>query len=89
MLVRKMRLLRHKYNISRNELAEECGLSPQRISEIELGEAALSLETKKKLERAFSYVHYRRLQNCSALREDLFSNLETLFDPVEETIYEL
>ena len=36
MKVRKMRILRHKYHISRKDLATLCGVSPQRISRIEL-----------------------------------------------------
>ena len=36
MQVRKMRLLRHKHQITRPELGRACALSPQRISEIEL-----------------------------------------------------
>ena len=43
MQVRKMRLLRHKYGISNPDLSRICGLSPQRISEIELSGEELAL----------------------------------------------
>ena len=53
MLVRKMRLLRHKHHINLTDLSRFCGLSPQRLSEIELNVEGLlpATEERSDLER--------------------------------------
>ena len=89
MQVRKMRLLRHKSRITRVELGDACALSPQRISEIELGTAGLAPATKEKLRRGFALVGRRREDALHALQGDLLRYGESLFDAVEEASYEL
>ena len=89
MQVRKMRLLRHKHGITRPELGRACALSPQRISEIELSETGLIPETQEKLQRGFESVAQRREDALRSLRGDLARHGESLFEPVEETGYEL
>ena len=89
MQVRKMRILRHKHGITRPELGRACALSPQRISEIELSETGLIPETQEKLRRGFESVAQRREDALRSLRDDLARHGESLFEPVEETGYEL
>lgn len=89
MQVRKMRLLRHKHGITRPELGRACALSPQRISEIELSETGLVPETEEKLRRGFETVARRREDALRSLCGDLARHGESLFEPVEESGYEL
>ncbi len=89
MQVRKMRLLRHKHNITRPELGRACGLSPQRISEIELGVERLAPSTEEKLWHAFYAVAEQRKANVLSLTGDLTRHGGSLFDAVEEAGYEL
>ena len=90
MRARKMRLLRIKYQISRLELGEVCGLSPQRISEIELNaEPEATEETLIKVQSAFAAVIERRRRALEALEQDFANHKKTLLEGVEETTYEL
>ena len=89
MQVRKMRLLRHKHGITRPELGRACVLSPQRISDLELSVTGLAPETEEKLRRGFDFVARRREDALRSLRGDLARHGESLFEPVEETGYEL
>lgn len=89
MQVRKMRLLRHKYGITCPELGRACGLSPQRISEIELSAQRLTPVTEEKLRQAFSLVAEERRCQLSSLHCDLEHYSKSLFDAVEESAYEL
>lgn len=90
MQVRKMRLFRLKYQITRKELGQACGLSPQRISEIELDPAPmLNAETKEKLEKAFETVVERRRGEWTELYQTFAYHRDTLTNAVEETAYEL
>ena len=89
MQVRIMRLLRHPHGIKRPELGRACVLSPQRISEIELSVTGLAPETEEKLRRGFDFVARRREDALRSLRGDLARHGESLFEPVEETGYEL
>ena len=90
MKVRKMRILRHKYHISRKDLATLCGVSPQRISRIEL-EDYFGLESSmaKRIREAFETIIASRQSELSTLRTDFEKNKESLFDRVEEIGYEL
>lgn len=88
--VRMMRVFRLKYHISRPELGRESGLSPQRISEIELStEPELTDETRAKMQGAFEAVMERRLSQCREMARDFERSKGALFDGVEETAYEL
>ena len=89
MQVRKMRLLRHKYGISNPDLSRICGLSPQRVSEIELSGAELAPGPKRKLLHAFHTIAEQRQASAMALCDDLSRHENSLFDTVEESDYEL
>lgn len=89
MQVRKMRLLRQKHHITRTDLGRACGLSPQRISEIELSVQRLTPVTEEKLRQAFSLVAEERRCQLSSLHCDLEHYSKSLFDAVEESAYEL
>lgn len=90
MKVRKMRILRYKYHISRKELATLCDVSPQRISRIELEEYfGLESSMAKRIRDAFETIIASRQSELSTLRTDFEKNKESLFDRVEEIGYEL
>lgn len=89
MQVKKMRLLRHKHNITRPELGRACGLSPQRISEIELSVEKPTPATEEKLLQAFYVVAGQRKDRLLSLTGDLERHGGSLFDAVEEAGYEL
>ena len=89
MQVKKMRLLRHKHNITRPELGRACGLSPQRISEIELSVEKPTPSTEEKLRQAFYAVAAQREEKLLSLTGDLARHEGALFDAVEEAGYEL
>ena len=90
MQVRKMRILRLKYDISLTELSRACGLSKQRISEIELKTApTVRLDTSQKIVRAFSEIMERRREKHQKLFQDFERHKGSLMDCVEEIGYEL
>lgn len=90
MKVRKMRLLRHKYGVLRRDLGELCGLSPQRISEIELNPAPeVSDDTQRRLKSAFKMLIEQRQKQMDDLRHDYMDMESSLLEGVEETTYEL
>lgn len=82
-------LLRIKYSISRDELRKACGISNQRICEIELKGKHISGSTKEKLKRGLELVIQQRQDNINALKTDYQKHKETLYELVEETTYEL
>ena len=67
-----------------------CGVSPQRISRIEL-EDYFGLESSmdKRIRDAFETIIAERQSELSTLRTDFEKNKESLFDRVEEIGYEL
>ena len=90
MKVRKMRLLRHKYGISRREVAILCGVSPQRISRIELDEHyGLAGSTVKNVMLAFETIIVSRRNKLDALQADYAKHKSSLLERVEERDYEL
>ena len=89
MKVRKMRLLRMKHNISCPELGRAVGLSPQRISEIELGDTSVEPTTIEKIQSAFSTVIATRTEELHTLRNDYTKHKNDLLNVVEENTYEL
>jgi len=90
MEVRKMRLLRHKYGISCRELVKACGLTTQRIYDIELNaNVELEAETKAKIKAGFAAVIAKRRLALTNFEQDYEAHQETLLDAVEETTYEL
>ena len=55
MKVRKFRILRLRHHVSMVELGRACGVSAQRISELELSENKPSAETVQKIQSGFSH----------------------------------
>ena len=90
MKVRKMRLLRLKSGVLRRDLGELWGLSPQRISEIELNPAPeVSDDTQRRLKSAFKMLIEQRQKQMDDLRHDYMDMESSLLEGVEETTYEL
>ena len=89
MKARKIRLLRKKYRISLTELADACGLSEQRLSEIELGVTPLSPATTIKIQSGFEKLMEQHREMLLHLNQDYAKHRETLSEPVEEIGYEL
>ena len=87
MKVRKMRLLRHKHHISLVELSDACGVSKQRLSEIELDKKSVSEVAVQMITAGFSVVEKRRRDN--ALSRDFRRHKDALLESVEEHGYEL
>ena len=90
MQVRKMRVLRLKYGISIVELARTCGVSKQRISEIELKtDIPIKIETAEMVKDAFTRLIEKKRKKVQRLYQDFESHKDTLMDYVEEIGYEL
>lgn len=89
MQARKIRLLRKKYRISLAELAAACGLSGQRVSEIELGITPLSPATTTKIQSGFEKLIEQHRLMLLNLNQDYTKHKQTLLEPVEEIGYEL
>lgn len=89
MQVRKLRVLRLKYHISLVELSRACGISPQRISEIELNPGGITDVTVAKLLDGLADVIQRRSHTQLALQADFDRTKYTLMEPVGETDYAL
>lgn len=89
MQVRKLRLLRLKYHISLMELSRATGLTPQRISELELGTGNTMEATEQKLIHGVEQVIRQRQRNHSALQDDFLLHKDTLMDLVGEADYGL
>ena len=89
MNVKKMRILRSKYRIPLRELSDACGISKQRLSEIELGETPVSEAASRTVADAFAAVAERRRDSSNALSRDFRRHKDTLLESVEEHGYEL
>lgn len=89
MKVRVMRLLRQKHNILCSKIGEKCGVSQQRVNEIELSEGPLRTSTKRKIRKAFFEVAQERERDSAAFLQDLARHSDVLFDSVEEYLYDL
>ena len=88
MLVSKLRLIRMKYGISCAELGAMCGLSPQRICQLEDKEN-ITEKTTEKLRLGLEAVLRQRQARGDALDADLKKHGHTLTELVEENHYEL
>ena len=89
MQVRKMRLLRMRYDISCVELGRACGLSPQRISELEFGDGGVEPVTEGKIQTGFLKVIAQRTERLCSLTQTLLYHQDSLMISVEENGYEL
>ena len=89
MQVRKLRLLRLKYRISLMELSRTTGLTPQRISEIELNAGNMQDATVQKLVEGIEQVIFQRQKDLTALQNDFQLHKDTLMEMVGEADYGL
>lgn len=89
MHVRKLRLLRLKYRISLMELSRTTGLTPQRISEIELNAGNMQDATVQKLVEGIEQVIFQRQKDHTALQNDFQLHKDTLMEMVGEADYGL
>lgn len=87
--VRKFRLLRLQYHITRAELAEAAGISPQRVSQLELDLTYRPKKAERKIAMAFEQVISSRGERVDGLRQTFQRHRDSLMEPVEETNHEL
>lgn len=87
MPVRKLRVLRIKHGVSLHELSRACGISHQRLSEIELNatDSEITQDTVRKLREGFYKVLTQRTKKLIYLYEDIRKHEKSLFVLVEET----
>ena len=89
MKARKLRILRKKHGISLHDLPAAAGLSPQRISEIELNQRRITPEVEEKLKMGLEKMIAQRKTEAAALRKDYSKHGKTLLKIVEDSTYEL
>ena len=89
METRKIRLLRQKYHISLQELGHACGVSPQRISEIELTPGPVSYKTVRRIRGGLEQVIAKRGAMLGELQRDCITHGASILDLVEEIGFEL
>ena len=89
MKVRKFRILRLRHHVSMVELGRACGVSTQRISELELSENRPSAETVQKIQSGFEAIIAQRGEKLGALWQDYDSCKNSLMERVGEYEYEL
>lgn len=89
MQVRKLRLLRLKYHISLVELGRTSGLTPQRISELELSTGKTMDATAQKLLNGIEQIIQQRQQEHDALENDYLCYKDSLMELVGVADYGL
>ena len=89
MKVRKFRILRLRHHVSMVELGQACGVSAQRISELELSENKPSAETVQKIQSGFESIIAQSGEKLGLLRQDYDSCKNSLMERVGEYEYEL
>ena len=89
MKVRKFRILRLRHHISMVELGRACGVSAQRISELELGESTPEAETVQKVRSGFEAIITRRGEKLCTLQQEYAACKDSLMERVGEYEYEL
>ena len=89
MLVAKVKLLRMKYSISLAELGSACGLSLQRIHEIENATYTITPATAHRIRSGMQTALIQRQKWVDGLYADLEKHGDTLLEFVEENSYEL
>lgn len=89
MKVRKFRILRLRHHISMVELGRACGISAQRISELELSKSTPEAETVQKIQSGFELLLAQRGEKLDALRQEYSACKDTLMERVGEYEYEL
>ena len=89
MKVRKFRILRLRHHVSMVELGRACGVSAQRISELELSENKPSAETVKKIQSGFEAIIAQRGEKLDTLHQEYIACKNSLMERVGEYEYEL
>ena len=89
MKVRKFRILRLRHHVSMVELGRACGLSAQRISELELSEGVPEQETIQKIQNGFERILTERMEDAERLHLEYHRCLNALMQRVGEDEYEL
>ena len=89
MKVRKFRVLRLRHHVSMVELGRACGLSAQRISELELSEGVPEQETIQKIQNGFERILTERMEDAERLHLEYQRCRNALMQRVGEDEYEL
>ena len=89
MKVRKFRILRLRHHVSMVELGQACGLSAQRISELELSEGVPEQETIQKIQNGFERILTERMEDAERLHLEYQRCRNALMQRVGEDEYEL
>ena len=89
MKVRKFRILRLRHHVSMVELGRACGLSAQRISELELSEGVPEQETIQKIQNGFERILTERMEDAERLHLEYQRCRNALMQCVGEDEYEL
>ena len=89
MKVSKILVFRNKYGISREELGRACGISKQRVWELETKSAVVLPSTVERIRKGMERVAIARWRAADDLLFDLIKHKDTLLDYVEEQTYEL
>ena len=89
MKVRKFRILRLRHHVSMVELGRGCGLSAQRISELELSEGVPEQETIQKIQNGFERILTERMEDAERLHLEYQRCRNALMQRVGEDEYEL
>ena len=89
MKVRKFRILRLRHHVSMVELGRACGVSAQRISELELSENKPSAETVQKIQSGFEAILTERMEDAERLHLEYQRCRNALMQRVGEDEYEL
>ena len=89
MQTREFRALRRKYGISLMELARACGVSEQRMSELEFSTVEAKPSTLIKLQAGFEQVIVQRQRMLRQMESDYGQRKWNLLDLVEELSHEL
>ena len=89
MKVRKFRILRLRHHVSMVELGRACGLSAQRISELELSEGVPEQETIQKIQNGFERIITERMEDAERLHLEYQRCRNALMQRVGEDEYEL
>ena len=89
MKLRKFRILRLRHHVSMVELGRACGLSAQRISELELSEGVPEQETIQKIQNGFERILTERMEDAERLHLEYQRCRNALMQRVGEDEYEL
>ena len=89
MKVRKFRILRLRHHVSMVELGRACGLSAQRISELELSEGVPEQETIQIIQNGFERILTERMEDAERLHLEYQRCRNALMQRVGEDEYEL